>query len=371
MSQSYRARLLWVTNLAAPYRLPVWERLAQECNLRVGLLEHSSRLIRDTGANRGADWAAVPSVNYSTTEYSSARVARGEDRHYFLKSLAAVRDLAGADAVLLGGWDSPAYWQLLAQAKIMHKATIGFYESTLASQGRSSGPLANARSHFFRSLDRIVVPGPAAGEAIEAMGVDPSRILTGFNAVDVQSFADARRDESHSGHRFLYVGQLIARKNVDLVLEAFAAVATPEDTLTLVGRGEMRGQLELRAETLGVADRVHFIGYLPYADLPAEIARHDTLVLASQVEVWGLVVNEALAVGLQAVVTENCGVARSVRGMPGVYVGEAAELEALMRRAKMEHQGPVDSPPILQNTPEAFGDVFLEALEQVTKAHVD
>ncbi|WP_420176033.1 glycosyltransferase family 4 protein [Luteococcus sp. OSA5] len=362
------ARLLWVTNLAAPYRLPVWESLGERCQLRVGLLESSARLARDTAANRGADWGRGVASAYEQVEYSTVRVARGEDRHYTLTSAGALRDVARADAVLLGGWDSPAYWQLLGQAKLMRKRTIGFYESTLASQGRRTGLIAAARARYFRAMDRVVVPGVAAQQAVRSMGVAPERILTGFNAVDVEAFAAASgRREDSPGHRFLYVGQLIARKNVEGIVRAFAAMAGPQDTLTFIGRGELHERLVEVADKSGVSDQVTFVDYLPYADLPAEMAKHDTLVLASHVEVWGLVVNEALACGLQVVVTRNCGVAPSVSEMPGVFVGPLEELEGLMKTAQEKYSGHIEFPPILEHTPEAFASVFADALEQVTK----
>ncbi len=364
MTSADHARLLWVTNLAAPYRLPVWEELGREFNLQVGLLENSARMNRDTGANRGADWGQQAGATYRIVEYPTLRVARGEDRHYAFVTPRPAMDLAKSDAVLLGGWDSPGYWQLLAAAKAMGKATVGFYESTLASQGRSQGTIAAARSRFFTALDAVVVPGPAARDAIAAMGVSRDRIFTGFNAVDVKAFASAPAAEPHEGHRYLYVGQLIERKNVEAIIDAFASLAGPSDTLTLIGRGALREQLESRVETRGLSGRVVFVDYLPYAELPAEMRKYDTLVLASHVEVWGLVVNEAMASGMQVVVTLNCGVAPSVAGMQGVFVGPATDLEPLMIRARDEYTGRIDDPEILQHTPEAFAQVFAAAFDR-------
>lgn len=356
---------MWVTNLAAPYRIPVWDALAQDFTLVVGLLENSARLARDTGVNRGADWSAKDRHD-GLHEYRTARVRRGEDRHYGLCWVDAAMDLARSQAVLLGGWDSPAYFQLLAQARATGRATVGFYESTLASQSRADGPTARARSWYFRSLDRVVVPGSAARDAVLAMGVDPHRILTGFNAVDSARFRDAPEAAPHAGHRFLYVGQLIDRKNLEAVLAAFEQIAEPADSLTLIGRGDKRAALSRQTEKLGIAQQVKFIDYVPNAELSAYMAEHDTLVLASKVEVWGLVVNEALASGMQAVITKNCGVAPSVAGMAGVYLAapDGGDLAAAMHRARDEFTGRISNPEILQYTPERFAKVFARAFTE-------
>jgi hypothetical protein len=90
------------------------------------------------------------------------------------------------DAVLLGGWESPAYWQALIVARRRKLPTIGFFESTLQTSKCASGPIARARLHFFLLLDAVVVPGVAAEEAVLAMDVPRDRIHVGFNAADVK-----------------------------------------------------------------------------------------------------------------------------------------------------------------------------------------
>lgn len=370
MTESVAKNCLWVTNLAAPYRLPVWEELGRRWTLRVGLLENAERLRRDRRANRGSDWAGANGGSYRVVEYKTARLARGEDRHYILTDPQAVRDVDGSDAVLLGGWDSPAYWQLLAQAKAMGKATVGFYESTLASQSRSQGAVARVRAWYYSRLDAVVVPGPAARDALLAMGVAPERIHTGFNAVDTTAFASAPKAAAHEGHHYLCVSQLIERKNLDGIIRAFDQVASSRDRLTIVGKGEEQAALETLASQLGRAQQVSFVPYVPNAELPTIMADHDTLVIASHVEVWGLVVNEALATGMQVVVTENCGVAPSVAGMPGVHLAmaDAFDLAEVMGRARAQWRGRIEEPPILQYTPERFADVFADAFDQAIAA---
>lgn len=84
--------MLWVTNLAAPYRLPVWRRLAEEVDLQVELLEPRERLAVDEGANRG-DW--VPGdAGFPIREARTARIKRGEGRYYFLSDPRTLRRLA-------------------------------------------------------------------------------------------------------------------------------------------------------------------------------------------------------------------------------------------------------------------------------------
>jgi hypothetical protein len=95
------------------------------------------------------------------------------------------------DAVLIGGWEAPAYWQVLALSKLRRVRSVAFYESTPESHRFDRGPIARARQIFFNNVDAVVVPGVAAHNGLVDMGVPRERIHTGFNAVDVRHFHEA------------------------------------------------------------------------------------------------------------------------------------------------------------------------------------
>lgn len=363
-------KIVWITNLAAPYRIPVWRELGRRASLAVEILETNRRLRTDVGSNRGADWAA-DAKDIPLREVRTFRIARGQDRYYVTVDARDGRLVWQADAVVLGGWDAISYWQALLVAKLARTATVSFYESTLATQRNSTGPLAKARALFFRSTDVVVTPGPAAAEAVRAMGVPDERIVVGFNAINTDAFQSARMaPDAEGGHRFLYVGQLIHRKRVDALLEAFSRMAALSDTLVIVGTGDLSGELHAQAEKLGIADRVEWHEYVPNVEMPGIMERSDTLVLPSDEEVWGLVVNEALAAGLQVVVTEVCGVVPSVRSMRGIIVAEGSDaLEGPLRKARDAYAGRIRVPEILQHTPEAFAATFEAAVEQACQRH--
>lgn len=367
--------VLWVTNLAAPYRRPVWKVLAARHRITVALLESNESLIRDSSLNRGQDWRHDFHAELLFRELPSWKYSRGEARFYTLKRFRDVFAVRKYDVVLFGGWESPAYWALLVASLLWRNARVGFYESPLNTMTHSSGPVALLRKAFFRSMTRIVVPGPAAHDAILKMGVPAVRILQGFNAVDVTAFHQAAESAAGgttghavSGHRFLYVGQLISRKRVREIVTAFIHVAQPQDELTIVGTGELLGQLSKVAKAKDA--RISFLGHVTNSDMPEIMASHHTLILASGREVWGLVVNEALATGMHVVVTANCGVARSVAHMRGVYTSTESlqDLEEQMQLSRAEWDGRIENPEILEYTPQRFAAVFGEAFVAAHRA---
>ncbi|WP_445444044.1 glycosyltransferase [Clavibacter sp. km3a] len=358
-----------MTNLAPPYRVPVWDAIAREADLEVWLLESDERLRRDDN-NRGEDWTAGDRGSPYATRFLPNRVVRrGEARHY-VTGWMRPSSLRGKDAILLGGWDSPAYWVASWSAKLAGVRRVGFYESHRLSQQHHGGPVARVRRAFFASMDETVVPGVAARDALVAEGIDPARIRVGFNAVDVEGIhartLAARRtadaSTSAAGHRLLCVGQLIPRKNVASLIEALAAPELADCTLTVVGTGPERASLEALAGRLGLAQRVSFVGYVASSDLPGCFAGHDVLVHPALQEVWGLTVNEALAAGMAVVVGEHAGVTPSVRGMRGVSTTEVS-VEGLRRGILAAVPAErIAAPEILTRTPAAFAATFLEAM---------
>jgi len=359
------ARVLWVTNNATPYRRPVWAHLSRRVELDVVVLE-SDRSVARRGT-RGADWHTA-GTDLPLRTAATVTLARGKEPVHVLLPWARY-GVRRADAVLLGGWDSPAYWQVLLLATLLRRRTVGFYESTLASNRFRAGLVAGVRRFFFRRLDAVVVPGPAARDALLAMDVPADRIHTGFNAVDVRRFhEEASRaraaGDAGDGHRYVYVGQLVERKNVETVLRAFARVRRPDDELVVVGTGPLDRRLRQVAGELGVTDDVRWTGHVDNDRLPAVLAGCRTLVLASHEEVWGLVVNEALAAGLDVVVHRDAGVHPSVQDMPGVH-GCGADVDSVadaMARSRDGWRGWTTDPPILDRTPEEFAEVFAAAL---------
>lgn len=358
--------VIWVTNMAAPYRLPVWKSLQKRVKIQIALLESHTSLADDAEANRGQDWIPAETDEINFMEIPTRKIKRGEARYYFPTQLGSVLLPRKHDVLVLGGWESPVYWVLLFGAKIFKTGCVAFYESTLTTMRHRRGLVSWIRRGFFRAMDSIVVPGPAAREALLSIGVPADKILQGFNAVDVRAFEDTIRFDApkeSQGHAFLYVGQLIPRKRVAEIVEAFSAMAAPSDTFTIVGAGEQAGELRSRTDA---NDNIRLLPYVDYESMPQLMAGHHTLVLASSEEVWGLVVNEALASGLHTVISQNCGVVPSVEHMAGVFVAEPglSDLAAQMAASRRSWAGPVVNPEILRHTPEEFASVFFAAISR-------
>lgn len=118
------------------------------------------------------------------------------------------------------------------------------------------------------------------------------------------------------GNQLVFVGRAIGLKGMDIGLEVFARALAqrPELRLSVVGDGPERARWQARAQALGVAHAVQWLGWLPKAEVQALYARYDVLFNPSLRDSGGFVVLEALQAGLPVVCFKLGG--------PGVMVDE-------------------------------------------------
>lgn len=169
--------------------------------------------------------------------------------------------------------------------------------SVAKSQVKQSGAVT-AVSHSLRNTALEFFPGNEARISVIYNAVPPD-----FAAAVQQTSAENSRDID-----VLYVGNLIARKGVDVLLRAWAIVqrARPASRLILAGAGEELTRLQSLASELGITDSVEFAGRKSRAELPALYERAVVLAVPSRAEPLGVVILEGALSGA-AIVASNVG----------------------------------------------------------------
>ncbi len=147
-----------------------------------------------------------------------------------------------------------------------------------------------------------------------------------------------RSFETHPARpvRFLFSGQMIARKGVDVLLDAFITLShryadsQSAPRLTLLGDGPQRQPYQSRVPA-ALRDRIVFKGFVQPSALPDAFAQADVFVLPSRHDGWGLVINEAIAAGMPVITTDCAGAAADLveDGRNG-FVVPADNAEALL-----------------------------------------
>lgn len=145
-------------------------------------------------------------------------------------------------------------------------------------------------------------------------------IVANESQVGEDMILPALPEEPEGPLKVVFVGRLAPEKCVDDVLRAVALV--PETSLTIVGDGSRRAELEAMSRKLGLERRVTWCGYVPWGpSLFAILRRSSVLTLPSATEGLGLVIVEAMSQGLPVVGTRVGGIPELVQdGVSGVLV---------------------------------------------------
>jgi glycosyltransferase involved in cell wall biosynthesis len=200
-----------------------------------------------------------------------------------------------------------------------------------------------------RRFDGALVAGERHRAYARTLGIPLERSRVGFDVIDVERFArladNARASEAEARRRHalpmryvLCVSRFVARKNVDVVVDAYARAGLAEKGISLVlaGQGPDADAIEGRVSSMQLGDSVHFLDPLPNAQRPAVYALCDFVVLASEFDQWGLCVNEAFAASKTAIVTQTCGAADElVKDGENGFVVEPGDAHALADRMQM------------------------------------
>jgi 1,2-diacylglycerol 3-alpha-glucosyltransferase len=308
-------RLAIVTEIIAPYRIPVFNALAQHkgIDLKVMFLAETHPTLRQWRVYKDEirfSYEVLPSWRF--------RVAYS---HFLLNGgLAASLKKFSPDAIICGGYNYVASWQALMWARRHRVRFILWSESNAQDTRGQRKPVEFLKNCFCKRCDGFVVPGKSAFEYLRLLGSPAESIFTAPNAVDNSFFAtqaeQVKRQSAAFRERFglpgrfiLFVGRLVLVKGVFDLLESYAKLESglrSEVGLVFAGDGDAREKLVQQAKRIS-RGTVCFLGFVHREDLPGLYALAETLVLPTHSEVWGLVVNEAMACGLPVIVTNVTG----------------------------------------------------------------
>jgi glycosyltransferase involved in cell wall biosynthesis len=351
MASRAPVRVLLVSSHPVQYAVPVYRRYATDPRLDVHVAFCSMQ-----GAERGTDphfrselaWD-VPLLD----GYAWTHVPNRSPRPRLEGTLGLVNPgLWGLvrrgrfDVVVCYGYRSASVWIAALAAKTSGPALVLTTDAhTLTPRDRRGWKVVAKRAllpRLFRMADAAFVPSSRSARFLERLGLQPERVVVTPFVVDTSFFAEAARRVDRDGVRrhwgitpdapvALFAGKLVPWKRPQDLLDAASRVEGLH--VVFAGEGPLRPTLDARARGLGIAERVRFLGFVNQRGLPDVYLASDLLVLPSEYEAFGVVVNEAFACGRPAVVSEACGAAEDlVRDGESGYVVPVGDHRALAGR---------------------------------------
>ncbi len=209
----------------------------------------------------------------------------------------------------------------------------------------------------YRFADALVCQSPATLARVSLMvGINGVVIPNPVVLTDPTSKRDASLVREKRKHIIVAMGRLVEEKGFDLLLSAFGRISQdhPDWSVTIMGEGPMRKELENQAKCLGLKDRVNFAGQT--ADPFPVLRQADLFVLSSRFEGFPNALCEAMACGLAVVSFDCCSGPREIirDGVDGVLVpaGDvnalAATLDRLMRDSAERERLATCAPNVLE-----------------------
>jgi glycosyltransferase involved in cell wall biosynthesis len=237
--------------------------------------------------------------------------------------------------VVNGIWAEPAFAAALS--------VLALSRSRFAIYSESPEP-GQLRSRFIELVKRVFgkwVARHALGILSVSRFAEDFYARLGFRTDQIYPFGYFRADSKlpdfstgparDSRTEIIFVGQLIHRKGVDLLIEAMRPLFAEYDDLhlALIGTGEKAAALERQAAASGVQHRISFEGIKSSGRIQERLQSSDLLVLPSRWDGWGMVVNEALSIGVPALVSSQCGASDLIQHGINGYVFRSESVEDL------------------------------------------
>lgn len=326
-----RYRVLFVASHLVQYQSPIFRRLAAHprldihvayCTLRGAKAafdpEFGAKIQWDIPLLDGYHWSEVPN--------------RGSGRESFFGLCnpglwKLIRNKNYDAVVCYVGYVRATCWIAKLAAKFSKAAFLFGTDATslIPRDGRSWKVLAKKLLWpcLFRLADQVIVPSSGTRDLLLSLGVPRDSVTLTPYCVENDWWIEQSKKVDRAGVRaswrisaedtvILFSAKLQPWKRPLDILRAFAKADLLSAFLVFAGEGPLRPQLEAEAAALGIASRVRFLGFVNQSQLPAVYSAADLLVLPSEYEPFGVVVNEAMCCGCVPVTSDRCGSARDL-----------------------------------------------------------
>jgi glycosyltransferase involved in cell wall biosynthesis len=239
--------------------------------------------------------------------------------------------------VIHAHWLVPGGFVALLVSKVLSVPYVVTVHGADAFALRAGG-LQWLKRVIMKNAAVVGLTSTALAEAVPEVDSVPQPIIP--MGVDVEGFVEGVGERAPVFGQLLFVGRLVEKKGVDVLLDALAEV--PDATLVVGGDGPDAERLRTKSEELGIADRVRFAGRLSRPSIRDELRTAYAVVIPSKVAADGdqdttpLVMSESMSAAVPVIASRLGGLAEQIDpGVTGLLVepGSADSLADALRLA--------------------------------------
>ncbi|MGT8840175.1 glycosyltransferase family 4 protein [Vibrio cholerae] len=330
-------RIAILTNMVTPYRVPFFNELAK----RVSSLDVLTCVDREV--DRSWDVKNAKSYNVKKLAGITVNLNKGSDAKrilHFRFGIIWYLLFNKPDLIIIGD----ASWTSFIAGlfcRILRTNYVVWNEITTTSK-ISTGLVGRLRLNLYKGAFHLIASCTMARDYLTNCQVPPHKISIVNNAVDNDFFLAKKHEHEHRKNEireslgihtgafaFIYVGQLISRKRVLETVEFVAKLSKEFNThLIVAGSGPLEGAMRDTAKNMNFKD-ISFLGYTDADRLSELYIASDALILLSDDEPWGMVVNEAIIFHKQIYCSANVAAAVEVNELYdiGYIIKDIADLK--------------------------------------------
>lgn len=305
--------VLIITNVPQDYRIAMLNKLDEmlkEQNIRLKVLFAATGYKRRKGK---IDFSRMK-FDYSFLKSPKFNLGSVENTMFTYPGIIRYHLKYKPDLTFVIGY-SPATIKLWLFSFFM-KINYFIWSGSVKFKGRKDSSLrVLMRKMLVRRAKGFVAYGTMAKKYLISIGAPAEKISVAINTVDTDFFshvAESRENRKTSATKqLLYLGYLTHGKKIDDLIHTIYELKSlrTDFKLSIVGDGPARELLFNLVNELHLNDYVSFEGFIQKKDLPPYLINADIFLFQTGCDIWGLVLNEAMASGLPCVVSPNAGAA--------------------------------------------------------------
>lgn len=353
-----KQRVLYLTNIPSPYRVEFFNELSKYMDVTVAFELRTAK-------NRDKSWQSEENYKFNSV-FMKPLITRVETA-YCSEVFKLIKEFKN-DIIVVGGYATPTGMAAILYLK-MNK--IPFYLNCDGGFVSNDNIIKKRiKTFFIGSASYYLSPGEGADDYLVYYGAKRDVIFhysfSSLKERDIES-SITKLDEKmvirsilgiDEQRMIVFVGSLIHGKGVDILIKACENF---EDTaVVLVGESDISEYERLISDKL--KEHIYTVGFKKKGEVQKYYQAADVMVLPTRQDVWGLVVNEAMAVGLPVVTTDKClaGLTLVKNGENG-YIVPVEDVEATKAAIEKVFEG--------DNSSE-FGKKSLEKIRNYTIEHM-
>ncbi len=323
-------KVLFTTNFPSMYRVDFFNELGKHCDLTVAYE-------RRHAAHRNKKWLGTDAENFCAVNLDMRRFRRSQSIGFGIVNIIRQQPF---DFIVFSGYSSPSV--IFAVLYCQLKKIPYYFEYDGGFDEHDNPVIAHLKKRLLLPAAGHFITCKELEQYLKGIGVSDERLIRyPFSSVREAQMAlqpptDAEREHLRAQLGIaeekvvLTVGQFIHRKGLDVLLKAAASLDSStgiyfiggkptEDYLVLIDEGQLQ--------------HIHFIEFISHDELNDWYRACDVFVLPTRYDIWGLVINEAMANGIPIISTSRCVAATELisDGVNG-YIVKPDEPELLAER---------------------------------------